>query len=277
MLYGILEIAIGAYGLAYPFIIETVGNAFIHVASTFGPQTNQGVLLTLKFVLSFMTLILPTFLMGGTLPILAKFVTKRINDSGKEVAQLYYINSFGAVIGTGFAGFFLIRKFGVESTVWIAALLNLLIGLAAVAFSKSIKKSKQSKASVASKESLNQQIYSETAIRIAVYTAVASGFIAMLYELVWIRLLSNILGSTTYSFTLMLISFISGIALGSLVVSIVIKRIKNLIAFLAFCQYGTAFSMILMLPLYERLPYFLACLSAQIPCMFSINAFTNFF
>jgi len=260
-LYGLLEVGIGIYCLAYPFLIEIVGNLFLHSASTF----SGGGLLTLKFLLSFSTLILPTFLMGGTLPILTKFVSKNISNSGRDVAVLYYINSFGAVIGTGLAGFFLIRSYGVEHTVWIAAFINILIGLAAIAFSKSIKTNTQKKISTSAKEDASLQTFSTTAIRIAVYTALASGFIAMLYELAWIRLLSNILGSTTYSFTLMLIAFISGIALGSLIVSFVIKRIKNLVAFLAICQFGTAFSMILMLPLYERLPYFLTRLSAQIP------------
>lgn len=263
-LYGILEIAIGVYCLAYPFIIGVAGDVFIHAASSFGGATNKGGLLVLKFILSFITLILPTFLMGGTLPILTRFVSKKISDSGKDVAVLYYINSFGAVIGTGLAGFFLIRKFGVETTVWMAAFFNILIGLAALIISKPVKKS-QPKTQIAVKKDSNEQIYSNAEIRIAVYTALAAGFVAMLYELAWIRLLSNILGSTTYSFTLMLIAFISGIALGSLFVSFVIRRIKNLVAFLAACQLGTAISMLMMLPLYERLPWFLMKLSVQIP------------
>jgi hypothetical protein len=84
----------------------------------------------------------------------------------------------------------------------------------------------------------------------------------LLYELTWIRLLSNILGSTTYSFPVMLIAFISGIALGSLVVSLVIKKIRNLVLLLAICQYGTAVSVICTLPFYERLPYYLLKLSS---------------
>ncbi len=262
--YGVIEVGIGVYCVAYPLIIETVGNLFIHAASSFDGASNRGVLLTCKFILSFITLILPTFLMGGTLPILTKFFIKRINNSGRDVAVLYYINSFGAVIGTGIAGFFLIRKYGIESTVWVAALVNIVIGLAAIVASKFINNSIQQKIVAHEVEDRGQQKFSKIAIRIALITALVSGFIAMLYELTWIRLLSNILGSTTYSFTLMLIAFISGIALGSLIVSLIIKRIKNLVTFLAICQYGTALSMILMLPLYERLPYYLTKLSARI-------------
>jgi len=263
-LYGIIEIAIGVYCLAYPFIIGLAGNVFIHTASSFGGSGNQAVQQALKFILSFFTLILPTFLMGGTLPVLTKFVSKKICDSGKDIAVLYSINSLGALIGTGLAGFFLIRKVGVDNTVWMAAFFNIWIGITAIAISKSEKLKFQSNPLVAHND-LKQDIISESASRIALITALASGFIAMLYELSWIRLLSNILGSSTYSFTMMLIAFISGIALGSLVVSFMINKIKNRISFLATCQFGTALSMILMLPLYERLPYYLVKISAQIP------------
>ncbi len=264
-LYGMLELGIGAYCLVYPYLIEIAGNFFISSASSFDGASNQGFLLALKFLLSFLTLIVPTFLMGGTLPILTKFVTRKIADAGKDVAVLYYINSVGALIGTGIAGFFLIRLLGIENTVWVAALLNILIGLFAIWLSRLSKTSSQSKSTGGNFEPVHSPSFSQQTIRIAIFTAFASGFIALLYELTWIRLLSNILGSTTYSFTIMLMAFITGIAVGSFIVSLVIKKIRNLVAFLAICQYGTAVSIILMLPLYERLPYFLMKLAARIP------------
>jgi spermidine synthase len=202
--------------------------------------------------------------MGGTLPVLTRFLSKNISDSGKDVAKLYFINSLGAVTGTALAGFFLIRTHGLDNTIWIASSFNILIGLLAILLAKSAKPNVQPKKS-SIVEDAQHQLFSETAVQIAIFTAFASGFVAMLYELAWIRLLSNILGSTTYSFTLMLIAFISGIAIGSFIVSLIIRKIKNLLAFLAICQYGTAISMILTLPLYERLPYFLMKLSATIP------------
>ncbi len=264
-LYGLLELGIGAYCLVYPFIIETAGNFFISSASTLDGASNKGVLMALKFLLSFLTLIVPTFLMGGTLPILTKFVSKKIADSGKDVAVLYYINSIGALVGTGIAGFFLIRLLGIEVTVWVAALLNILIGLFALLLSRLSTTSRQSNTTGGNFESVNAPSFPRQTIRVAIFTAFASGFIALLYELTWVRLLSNILGSTTYSFTIMLMAFITGIALGSFIVSLVIKKIRNLVAFLAICQYGTAVSIILMLPLYERLPYFLMGVAARIP------------
>jgi len=263
-LYGLLEFGIGVYCLAYPLLIEITGNLFIGMASSFDGSSHSGVLLLLKFILSFITLILPAVLMGGTLPVLARFLSRSISDSGKDVARLYYINSLGAVIGTALAGFFLIRLQGLDNTVRIASSFNILIGLLAILLAKFLNPAVQS---ISSKVKADEQhrVFPESAIRIAIFTAFASGFITMLYELTWIRLLSNILGSTTYSFTVMLIAFISGIAIGSYIVSLVIRKIKSLVAFLAICQVGTAVSIILTLPVYERLPYYLLKLSATIP------------
>ena len=262
-LYGLLEMGIGLYCLLYPFLFGLAGNTFVNIAIAQQPASTQSGLLLLKFFLSLVTLLIPTFLMGGTLPVLTKFVTKTISDSGKEVAILYYINSFGAVIGTALGGFYLVRHLGMENTMKYTAIINIIIGLLALAFSRIVKKTIPfNKANI---ESETAKPFSTSAIRMATLTALVSGLVAMLYELSWIRLLSNILGSTTYSFSIMLVAFISGIAIGSFIVSLVIKKIKNLLGFLAFCQLGTAVSMVFMLPLYERLPYFLLKISAQIP------------
>lgn len=261
-LYGMLEIAIGIYCIAYPYLIGLAEDIFISTATSLNAESNQFNLLILKFLLSFATLILPTFFMGGTLPVLTKFLTKNLADAGKDVATLYYINSLGAVIGAALAGFVLIRWLALDGAVWGAASFNLLIGIAAVSLAKYIKIDDAQLPSDTETEPV--QKYSHRIVQLAITTAALSGFIAMLYELTWIRLLSNILGSSTYSFTVMLIAFISGITLGSLIVSFIIKKIKNLVALLGFCQFGTAVAMILTLPLYERLPYYILKLAAII-------------
>ncbi|MFI5253449.1 MAG: fused MFS/spermidine synthase [Bacteroidota bacterium] len=260
-LYGILEIAIGVYCLFYPFLIGICEKIFLTIATGLDAESDQVVLLLLKFLLSFATLIIPTFFMGGTLPVLSKFLTRTIRDAGKDVATLYYINSMGAVIGAGLAGFFFIRLYSLDGAVAIAAVMNLLIGTIALIVARKIQ-------GVSEPETISEEVpvttdqqFSPLAVRLAIITAAMSGFIAMVYELAWTRLLANILGSSTYSFSLMLIAFISGITLGSWIVSLIIRRIKNLTVFLGFCQLGTAVSMILTLPFYERLPYYLSKLS----------------
>ncbi len=256
-LYGFLEIAIGLYCLIYPFIIGVCEDIFIFISTSTFIADNQTILLFLKFSISFITIIIPTFLMGGTLPILTKYFTSSLSEAGKSVATLYYVNSIGAVLGTGLAGFYLIKLYSLDGTVWIAAILNLAVGIVSFLIATKVIPETLPKVPSTQVKEDSVQRYSLKNIRIAISAAAISGFVAMLYELAWIRLLSNILGSSTYSFSVMLIAFISGIALGSWIVSLIIKRIKNLILFLGICQMGTAISMILMLPLYERLPYYL--------------------
>jgi len=94
-----------------------------------------------------------------------------------------------------------------------------------------------------------------TRIRIIYGAVFVSGCISLAYEIAWIRLLSLVLGSSTYSFSIMLAAFIAGIALGSWLIS---KRVLPLVSsYLLFglAELGIGLSIVLTLPIYERLPY----------------------
>ncbi|MFI5253443.1 MAG: fused MFS/spermidine synthase [Bacteroidota bacterium] len=278
-LYGVLELAVGVYCIFYPFLILICEKIFVHFAVRMDIVSDQWLLLSLKFLLSFITLIVPTFFMGGTLPILTKYLTRTIETSGRDVATLYYINSLGAVLGAALAGFFLIRLFSIDGALGIAAALNIGIGTTALLVSKKIQPRSTQREPVQNGSVEPGTVFTPTGVRLAIFTATVSGFVAMLYELTWIRLLSNILGSSTYSFSLMLIAFISGITLGSWIVSRVIQKIKNITTLLGMCQIGTAVFMICTLPFYERFPYYLikiASLLSNTPDHFPLFLFYEF-
>jgi spermidine synthase/MFS family permease len=263
-LYGILELLIGGYCFAYPVVIRFCEGAFIHSASLLEISSGSASLVVIKFLLSFSTLIVPTFLMGGTLPILTKYFVRDTNQTGANVALLYFTNSLGAVAGSVAAGFFLIRFTSLDTTVWIAASLNVLIGGSVLLATRATSGKNAPPATSVTQHENSTAHFSRKIVSIAVIAAAVSGFTAMIYELTWVRLLSNILGSSTYSFTLMLTAFIGGIALGSLIISFLLKRLKNVVGLLAACQLGTSFVMLITIPLYERLPYYLVKLAAVI-------------
>jgi spermidine synthase len=260
-LYGLLEIAIGLYCFSYPHLISWAEALFIRLSVSADGLSSPTTFLALKFLLSFSTLFIPTFLMGGTIPILTRFLSKNLGHAGRDVAQLYFINSLGAVIGAGLTGFLLIRYLALDGAVYLAASLNCFVGLCAWLLSKFSATPLPAKPTKVKKTELPIANFSRSEVRIALMTAVITGFIAMIYQMTWTRLLANILGSTTYSFTVMLMTFISGIAIGSWIVSILIQRVKNLPALLGYCQLSAALSILVTLPLYERLPYFLLKLS----------------
>lgn len=145
-LYGFLEVIIGLYCFFYPPFLRLLENTYIAIVAGVDAPSDGMLVLSLKLSVSIVSLFFPTFLMGGTLPILVRFVTKSIDETGKEVGILYFLNSFGAVIGSFFAGFFLIEAFGLRNTVYIAAVMNCIIGAGMITLSYFWKEEQPSRA-----------------------------------------------------------------------------------------------------------------------------------
>jgi hypothetical protein len=87
-LYGWLEIAVGAYALAFPYYYELCHSAYVLVARSLQPA-GAGLLFA-KFVFSLLTILLPTILMGGTLPVLTKLVTRSLGELRDRVSALLH-------------------------------------------------------------------------------------------------------------------------------------------------------------------------------------------
>jgi spermidine synthase/tetratricopeptide (TPR) repeat protein len=252
-IYAYLELGIGAYCLFYPVFIGFLRDAFISIVHAAALPSDSATVLGLKMVLSLLTLLLPTILMGGTLPVLVKALSGSLEDSGKNVAVLYFLNSFGAVLGSAIGGFAFVPVVGLRASMFITAMVNLAIGLGALFLNRRVSLTAASGSEMAPEAG---QVFEDKEMSVALVVAGVSGMAAMLYEICWVRLLIPILGSSTYSFSLMLIAFITGITLGSWIVSHFIIRIKNLFAFLAICQAGVALALCATLPIYGRLPYY---------------------
>ncbi|MEK7670335.1 MAG: fused MFS/spermidine synthase, partial [Bacteroidota bacterium] len=130
-LYAWLELGIGVYCLLYPSFLSFLKDSFVYVVQSLSLPSDSAVVLVLKLIVSLVSLLLPTILMGGTLPILVRFISERVEESGKNTAILYFLNSLGAVGGSLLAGFFFIRLLGLSTTIYVAATANILIGFAA--------------------------------------------------------------------------------------------------------------------------------------------------
>ena len=136
-LYGWIEIAIGAFGVASPFILDLVHRVWIAAASSLqlGPVAS----ISMRFGLAALVLFIPTTLMGGTLPVLTRAFTRGDRTAlSPELARLYGLNTLGAVVGTAVAGFVLIEHVGIRTSLWLTALVNLALGAAAVALARTV-------------------------------------------------------------------------------------------------------------------------------------------
>lgn len=234
LVYAFLEIGIGITALLIPVIFSLLDLFYPLIYEHISSST--GLLILTKVVLSLLVLLVPTFLMGGTLPVLCKLFIKRLKESGKQVGILYSINTIGAAVGCFVTGFFLIELLGIVKSIQLAAGVNLLLGALFFILSIYAKKKKpeaeirkiENKIKAAADDSGFDNIrpFYSGLLLTAFFLA---GFVSLSYEILWTRLLVFKLKMTIYAFAIMLTTFLMGIGIGSVVVSIVekYKLIRN--------------------------------------------------
>jgi spermidine synthase len=257
-LYVYLEFGVGLYALLLFDPIHQAGRS-VFFAMARGAEVEAGGLVAGKLAASVLTLLLPTFLMGGTFPALGRHMVRTLAAVGPKISRLYFLNSLGAVGGCLAAGFFLIRAAGLDFTMTIAAALNILSGLGAMIVSA---RGADARASGAPTQDATPSPDATTATDrvpgVAFWTLLIcvglSGAVSMAYEVAWIRLLTLVLGSSTYSFSLMLATFILGLSLGGLFLSLR-KRTEGYGRIFGWCEIAVGLTVLLSLPFYVRLPF----------------------
>jgi spermidine synthase len=211
--YAWLEITIGVYGLLTPWLIGAVQGAYVAYARAFHPSFE--VLTAVQFALSTAVLLAPASLMGATLPVLSRYMIRERSAVGRRVGSLYAWNTFGAVLGTYLVGFHLLPAFGMRITLLGTSLLNIAIGVGVLLAARAWGESAPIPSPAPQGRSSEAMPVLVPGSRILMLGAAASGAIAMIYELSWTRALTMVIGSTTYAFSAMLLSFLIGIAGGS--------------------------------------------------------------
>jgi predicted membrane-bound spermidine synthase len=172
-------------------------------------------LLALKGALSVGLLILPTLLMGGTLPLLASWLQKNADEAGRRSARFYSVNSLGAVFGSGVAGFYLVQSLGLVASLQAAALFNLLIGAAAMVLGRSDAQKAVPDEPASAAPPAGSFSASPTTLRWAGALVALTGGVSMGLEVLASRSLALIFGSSLQAFAIVLMAFILGIGLGS--------------------------------------------------------------
>jgi spermidine synthase len=215
-----------------------------------------------RFLVIFLLILVPTTLMGATLPILSQLVLQRHDRIGQSLGSLYATNTIGAVVGCLLAGFFLIGSIGIHNSIYLAAFLNIAVGAASrflanragaeasAKTQKVAKKEKSKRAKPADPLALRLQI-------LLLGGFAVSGVTAFAYEVLWTRSLIFVVGNSTYAFTIMLTTFLVGIALGGYGVRFFVDRLKNPLHFFAWVQVAIGISAACAMPLlgaFTRLP-----------------------
>lgn len=176
---------------------------------------------------SSMVLLPPTFLMGATLPLLARHAGRELDQPGREVARLYALNTWGAVAGTLAAGFWLVPGIGLRATVWAGVAIDLVVASCAFVLASHAVEPAAARRTEPVTKTLDAGAGGsprrDPALRVALSALGVSGAASMVSEIAWARALAPILSSSTYAFTAVLATFLIGIATGA---SLAAKRVR---------------------------------------------------
>lgn len=218
--YGLIEIGIALYALAVPLLFSSVDNLYALIWQQLHP--GFFVFSLWRFVLSCLMLLVPTTLMGATLPVLSAALMRSSGFKSTSVTRLYTCNLVGAIVGTVAAGFFLLPTFGVRATIYTAAAINVLIGVTAIlvdrasAGTKSETSSQQSMGQSQQESVTNGQANSkQNEARFWLFCAFISGFVTISAQVAWTRVLTMVIGSSTYAFTIVVALFLVGLSAGA--------------------------------------------------------------
>ena len=212
-LFGLIELSVGLYSLAVPFLFDGLGRFF--VVATHIAGESQVAALTVRILTVTLALVPPTVLMGGTLPVLTRFAAEGRSLPGRTAGLLYAANTGGAVIGCFVTGCVLIFWLGVVETNIVAAVVDLGVGVIALAWDR------RSLITFAPDDDRTDAApLAGSAGNAVLLIAMFSGSCGLAYELLWTRgLLAAVTDDTTYAFTLMLTAFLAGHALGAAMTS----------------------------------------------------------
>ena len=205
--YALQEVIIGVWAMGTPWMLTNLHLCFVPITRAVPDTPTVGAMT--RFLVALLPMLLPTVLMGGTLPVLSEHFTRAGRIPYLKVGSLYSLNTFGAMAGTAVAGFVLIERFGLRNTVWLAAGLSLAIGILLLLLVHQRTLCKQSETTAGVEPPISN--------RYLLPLFFVTGFAALGLEVCWTRVLVLHFGSSVYAFSVMLLTFLLGVALGSFI------------------------------------------------------------
>ncbi len=224
LFYAAAEAVVAVMGLLSPRALDWVQSTYLALsdASELAPSV-----VALRFALAAAVLLVPTTLMGATLPLMVKGSLSLSRDIGSRVSWLYASNTAGAIIGTVAAGFIMIGTIGISRTITTAAILNLVAAACAVLLGAAVRplseRVREHRAQAL--PTAEDEVAASATVRSLVIASFAlQGLASLAYEVIWTRVLAVILDGTTYAFSIVLATVLLGIAIGSALVSPLMSR-----------------------------------------------------
>ncbi len=245
----LIELGIAVFAMLFPSLSAIVTDIFLKTDHPY-LQTPTGTPF-IKFMLAFTLLLIPTTLMGGTIPVVSKLLIRKLASSGSRLSLIYALNNLGAALGGLLTGFIFISEFGTKGTLWLAISLNLINFLILWALSWSEDPSTMPP-SPALTENLNPQL-PKWFMNLILIIFTVEGFTALAYEVLWTRIMISFsFDKTIYLYSVIIVSFICGLGLGGFISKAFVDRVKNLPGLLALIIILTGLSSLMLLFVFLR-------------------------
>jgi spermidine synthase len=206
-----MEIGIAVYALLVPFLFRWIDDLYAVIWQQLHP--GYFTFSVWRFLLSGIVLLVPTTLMGATLPVLAAAFAH--SSDSNSVTKLYACNLAGAILGTLAAGFVLLPALGVRMTIAVAAALNVIVGIIAIV----LQRQPMDRSDFISDPVNLEKNPVDPVNRFWYFAALTSGFVTISAQVSWTRTLTMIIGSSTYAFSIVVALFLIGLAIGAWLVT----------------------------------------------------------
>ena len=238
-LYGLLELFVVVVVLLTPVTFRLIGEVYrgIYPALAEAPLA----LALVRFALAILALAPATLIMGATLPTLTRYLTQGGRGIAGAFQRLYTANTVGAIVGTALAGFVLIELLGLTGALVVGAVCSGTAGAIALVLDRrtgAAATAAEAPAPVTTVAPVPTAAPAHTR-RLALTLAFVSGLTSLGFQVTWNRLLGAGTGSSTYVFTIILVLFLVGIAIGAALVGWLRPRVRPTTLLIAVAQLVT--------------------------------------
>lgn len=244
--FAVAETGIGLSALATPVVLGWLQSVY---PAVFRAAPDSLAMVTIvRLVASLAVLVVPTSLMGATLPLVVKSALVRGSDFGSRVSLLYGTNTAGAIAGTLLAGLYLIPEFGLSRSFGTAAAVNVGVGalaaLAALLIGPATPAASPEARASAGQAPEQSGEASPAVRRLVLIVFAVSGFATLALEVVWFRVIVLLVRPTVYGFAVLLATVLLGIAVGSWAVTPLMRRRRGWVTTLAALEVAMAFAVL---------------------------------
>ena len=219
LLYAVTEGVIGVWGFFVPAILKIADGQYVALTASLGE--GHPLLYSLRFLLAILSVLPATLAMGATIPVMVRCIGRE-KETG--AAWAYGINILGAVAGCTATGLLFLRWFGIQDTRLVAVALNAVAVVAMLVVGRRQRRPDSETLAPADVELGSHTAVNDPTVRGLSSLYFVAGFVALGFEVVWLRFLGIVNTNSTTTFTLALSVYLLGMGLGSLVIYSIAKK-----------------------------------------------------